>query len=122
MNRKIQYIETSWFKKDFKKLIKRFKTLKGDLDVLKRNQIELLHLFEIDNDGTFKLKGYRNPNYSIYKIKKIACKSLKGKGSKSGLRLIYAFNQNSIQISLLEIYYKGDKENEDYDRIKKFLL
>ena len=122
MNRKIQYIETSWFKKDFKKLIKRFKTLKDDLDILKRNQIELLHLFEIDNGGTFKLKGYRNPNYIIYKIKKIACKSLKGKGSKSGLRLIYAFNQNSIQISLLEIYYKGDKENEDYDRIKKFLL
>ncbi|GAG78631.1 unnamed protein product, partial [marine sediment metagenome] len=29
---------------------------------------------------------------------------------------------NSFQISLLEIYYKGDKENEDYNRIKKFLI
>ena len=122
MNRKIQYIETIWFKKDLKKLIKRFRTLKDDLKVLQKNQIELLHLFEIDNGGTFELKGYENQNYTIYKIKKIACKSLKGKGMKSGLRLIYAFNQNSFQISLLEIYYKGDRENEDYDRIKKFLL
>ncbi len=122
MNNNIQYIETSWFKKDVKKLIRRFRTLKDDLKVLQINQIELLHLFEIDNGGTFELRGYGNPNYIIYKIKKIACKSLKGKGMKSGLRLIYAFNQNSFQISLLEIYNRGDKENEDYDRIKKFLL
>jgi len=122
MNRKIQYTKTRWFKKDFDKLIKRFRTLKDDLEVLKRNQLELLHIFEIDNGGTFKLKGYENPNYSIYKVKKITCKSLKGKGNRSGLRLIYAFDQNLFQIVLMEIYFKGDKENEDYDRIKKFLL
>lgn len=122
MNRKIQYTETSWFKKDFKKLKKRFRTLKDDLGVLKRNQLELLHIFKIDNGGTFELKGYGNSNYSIYKVKKITCKSLKGKGNKSGLRLIYAFNQNPFQIFLLEIYYKGDKENEDPSRIKNFLL
>lgn len=122
MNRKIQYTKTRWFKKDFDKLIKRFRTLKDDLEVLKRNQLELLHIFEIDNGGTFKLKGYENPNYSIYKVKKITCKSLKGKGNRSGLRLIYAFDQNLFQIVLMEIYFKGDKENEDYDRIKNFLL
>jgi len=122
MNRKIQYTKTRWFKKDFDKLIKRFRTLKDDLEVLKRNQLELLHIFEIDNGGTFKLKGYENPNYSIYKVKKITCKSLKGKGNRSGLRLIYAFDQNIFQIVLMEIYFKGDKENEDYDRIKNFLL
>ena len=122
MNRKIQYTETRWFKKDFNKLIKRFRTLKDDLKVLKRNQLELLHIFKIDNSGTFELKGYENPNYSIYKVKKITCKSLKGKGNRSGLRLIYAFDQNLFQIVLMEIYYKGDKKNEDYDRIKNFLL
>ena len=122
MNRKIQYTETRWFKKDFNKLIKRFRTLKDDLKVLKRNQLELLHIFKIDNGGTFKLKGYENPNYSIYKVKKITCKSLKGKGNRSGLRLIHAFDQNLFQIVLMEIYYKGDKKNEDYDRIKNFLL
>jgi len=122
MNRKIQYTETRWFKKDFNKLIKRFRTLKDDLEVLKRNQLELLHIFKIDNGGTFELKGYENPNYSIYKVKKITCKSLKGKGNRSGLRLIYAFDQNLFQIALMEIYFKGDKENEDYDRIKNFLL
>jgi len=46
---------------------------------------------------------------------------LKGKGCNSGLRIIYAFNRQSLEVVLLEIYYKGDKENENADRILSFL-
>lgn len=49
----IKYFETSQFAKDLKKLLKRFKTLKDDLENLKRNQIELLHVYKIVNQGTF---------------------------------------------------------------------
>ena len=112
-------MQFQWFYSDY--LIQRFwLEWYGLVHVL--NQLELLHIFEIDNGGTFELKGYENSNYSIYKVKKITCRSLKGKGNKSGLRLIYAFNQNPFQIFLLEIYYKGDKKNEDPSRIKNFLL
>jgi len=117
----IKYFETSQFTKDLKKLLKRFKTLKDDLENLKRNQIELLHVYKIDNHGTFEIKGFSNPEFVIYKIKKFACMSLKGRGCDSGLRLIYAINKIENSVFLLEIYFKGDKENEDISRVTDFL-
>jgi len=45
---------------------------------------------------------------------------LKGKGAHSGIRLIYAFFEDSGTIDLIEIYYKGDKENEDRERVRKY--
>ena len=57
----------------------------------------------------------------VYKVKKIACKSLKGKGSSSGLRLIYAFCPSEDQVIFIELYYKQDKEDEDKKKIKTFL-
>jgi len=42
---------------------------------------------------------------------------LKGKGAHSGICVIYAYFENEDRIELIEIYYKGDKENEDRKRI-----
>jgi phosphoserine aminotransferase len=56
---------------------------------------------------------------SVYKAKKFACRVLKGKGAKSGIRIIYAYFETEDRIELVEIYYKGDKENEDLSRILK---
>jgi hypothetical protein len=79
--KQIEYFETYQFTKDLKKLLKRFRTLKEDLDNLKRNQIELLHVYKIDNQGTFEIKGFSNPAFVIYKVKKFGCMSLKGHGN-----------------------------------------
>jgi mRNA-degrading endonuclease RelE of RelBE toxin-antitoxin system len=121
MIRQIEYFETSLFLRDLKKLLKRFRTLNEDLEILKNNQIELLHVYNIDNQGTFEIRGFENPLYLIYKIKKIACMSLKGRGCDSGLRLVYSINKDKNSVYLLEIYFKGDKENEDTSRILDFL-
>jgi hypothetical protein len=53
----------------------------------------------------------------VYKARKFACRSLKGKGAHSGIRVIYAYIEQNDKIELIEIYYKGDKENEDRERI-----
>jgi len=53
----------------------------------------------------------------IIKVKKIACKTLKGRGVNSGLRLIYAHFKEEEKITFIELYYKNDKENEDRQRI-----
>jgi mRNA-degrading endonuclease RelE of RelBE toxin-antitoxin system len=119
--KQIEYFETSLFKKDAKKLLKRFRTLKDDLENLKKNQIELLHVYNVDNQGTFEIKGFSNSEFEIYKIKRFACMSLKGRGCNSGLRLIYAINKVEKSVFLLEIYFKGDKENEGTSRITDFL-
>jgi hypothetical protein len=42
---------------------------------------------------------------------------LKGRGANSGLRLVYAHFEAMDKIELVEIYFKGDKENEDRGRI-----
>ncbi len=60
--------------------------------------------------------GFTSPN--VYKATKFACKSLKGKGSRSGIRVVYAYFEQLDRIELVEIYFKGDKENENRERIK----
>jgi len=60
-------------------------------------------------------------NPKVYKAKKFACKSLKGKGVQSGIRVIYAYEEEKDRIVLIEIYFKGDKSNEDKKRILRNL-
>jgi len=44
-------------------------------------------------------------------------RSLKGKGAVSGIRIIYAYFRDDRAL-LIEMYFKGDQQNEDRDRIK----
>lgn len=55
----------------------------------------------------------------VIKIKKIACKSLRGRGVNSGLRLIYAHIEAEKRIVFIELFHKNEKENEDRSRIFK---
>jgi len=41
------------------------------------------------------------------------------KGVHSGIRVIYAYHEAEDKIELIEIYFKGDKENEERERILK---
>jgi len=118
----INYSETVEFKRDFKKLFKKFLSLAEDLAVAKQYDIELFHCQKIDRHGIFKIDNTGNEeNLQFFKIKKFACKSLKGRGSKSGIRIIYAFYCQSYKVEFIEIYFKGEKENEDRERIKEYL-
>jgi len=108
------------FEKDIKKLIKRFKTLEGDLELFIQKQLNLYHKLKIDNKGISQISGLNIDNPKIYKAKKFACRSLKGKGVQSGIRIIYAYFEKEDRIELIEIYYKGDKDIEDRERILKY--
>ncbi|OGY92395.1 MAG: hypothetical protein A3H70_00405 [Candidatus Komeilibacteria bacterium RIFCSPLOWO2_02_FULL_48_11] len=130
MTSKISYEETPEFQKDFKGLIKKFRSLKDDLELAKTAAIELYHvgradnagvLRKIDNQSIFPIAGFCTEELLICKIKKFACKALKGRGSKSGIRIVYAFHCNSLRVDFIEIYFKGNKENENRERIKEYL-
>ena len=108
------------FEKDVKKLLKRFKTLEDDLEIFIKNELNLYHKLKIDNKGVFQIPGIKIEEPKIYKAKKFACRFLKGKGAQSGIRVIYAYFEERDKIELIEIYYKGDKENEDRERILKY--
>jgi len=105
------------FERDFKKLLKRFKTLQEDLRIFIEKQLNLYHKLGIDNKGIFPIAGLGIEYPRIYKAKKFACRSLKGKGVQSGIRVIYAYFEDQDRIELIEMYYKGDKEEEDRERI-----
>jgi len=105
--------ELAEFKKDLKRLLKKYRTLNADLDVVKQ-VLEVLaderppFSFRIENLGL---------EARIIKVKKMACKALKGRGVNSELRLIYAYFPNEQKITFIELYHKNDKENEDRKRI-----
>ncbi len=105
------------FEKDFKKLSKSFRTLKEDLSTFIANQLKLTHKLKIDNRGVVRISDLGIECPLIYKARKFTCKSLKGKGAASGIRVIYAYYAQEDIIEFIEIYYKGNKENEDRNRI-----
>lgn len=121
----IIYKETDRFKKDFKHLLKKFKTLDSDFEMVKKATIEVFHINNIDNNSIFLIDGQQNESLKnkikIYKIKKIACRSLKGFGCNSGLRIIYAYFKEENIVEFLQFYYKNESENEDRNMIKEYL-
>ncbi len=107
------------FERDIKKLSKRFRTLEDDLEIFVKTELKLYHKLDIDNKGIFQIPSLQIEEPKIYKVKKFACRALKGKGVQSGIRVIYAYFKDSDKVEFVEIYFKGDKENEDKDRILK---
>ena len=105
--------ELDEFKRDLKKLLKKYRSLKEDLEVVKK-------ILKIQPGKrppfSFRINGLGIQTCMI-KVKKIACRSLKGKGVNSGLRLIYAHFEKEERIVFVELYHKGDKENEDTGRL-----
>jgi hypothetical protein len=122
MAKKIDYCYTLEFDRDLKRLAKRFPTLKEDLQKVQEHAIELYHLHSIDSRGIFRLQGFSSEKIQFYKIKKFACKSLKGRGVRSGIRIIYAFHSEDQKAVFIEMYYKEHQgDDADFPRIEKYL-
>ncbi len=105
--------ELKEYKRDFKKLRKRYRTLPEDIEVVK--QI-LAALPDARPPFSFEIEGLGIETVVI-KVKKIACKALKGRGVQSGLRLVYAHFEEEKRIVFVELYHKSDKSVEDRKRI-----
>lgn len=107
------------FKKDLKKLLKRFPTLVEDLQIFISTQLVLFHKMGKDNNGIFRITDLGFDAPPVFKAKKFACRARKGKGVMSGIRIIYTFYPDTDRIELIEIYFKSIKENENRQRILK---
>ncbi len=75
----------------------------------------------IDNGSVFPIQEFCSDTLKIFKLKKFTCKALKGRGVKSGIRVIYAFNETQQTIEFIEIYFKADQDLESKDRIRDYL-
>ena len=117
----ITYKRTPSFEKDLKKLLKKFRTLDDDIENAKKGAIELYHLKNIDNNSIEPIPNFCTDELKICKVKKFACKALKGRGVQSGIRIIYAYFVTTNTVDFIEMYFKGEAENEDKERIKDYL-
>jgi hypothetical protein len=108
------------FERDFKKLLKRYVTLEEDLSTMLRAQLGAFHKLGLDTGGVFRIDDLGDTTAPVYKVKKFACRALKSKGARTGLRLIYAYFEPEDRIDLIEIYIKSDREIEDRKRILKY--
>lgn len=108
--------ELDEFKKDLKHLLRKYRTLDGDLEIVRR-------VLEVEPNErppfSFRINDL-GISTCVIKVKKIACRSLKGRGVNSGLRLIYAYFIKEERIVMIELYHKNEKEMEDKGRIKKY--
>lgn len=102
---------TSWFERDRKRLVKRYRSLDEDLEEL----MKILVLFPIGNGKHFATL-FETDALKIVKAR-LFCRYLKG----SSLRVIYAYIEKVQRIEFIELYFKGNQETEDAGRIKEYL-
>ncbi|MCL5010996.1 MAG: hypothetical protein M1127_02190 [Patescibacteria group bacterium] len=99
------------FEKEFKRLFNKYKTLNDDFEKFKN----ILIVAPTGVGKNFVIVHF-SPPIKIVKAR-MACRALHGRS----LRIIYAYFEQNQRIEFIEIYFKGEKENEDRERIKEYL-
>lgn len=107
----MNFNETDEYSKDFKRLSKKYRSLVDDFIEFKKIVSEMpcgvgRHFTIIHSQEEIKVIKAR-----------FFCRYLRG----SSLRVIYAYKEVDNCIEFIQLYFKGEQENEDRDRIKKYL-
>jgi len=97
------------FKREFKKLCKKYPSLPQDLEVLQALILKFPYGEDSKHCNPLKKDGERG----IFK-RRMMCRSVKG----SEFRVIYYYDGEKLYLEYLEIYYKGDKVAEDKKRVE----
>lgn len=99
------------FRRELRKLSRKYGTLDHDLETFKK----VLSTYPTGSGNSFAVIH----SAEVIKIVKarMACRSPRGRF----LRVIYAYLEREEKVEFIEIYYKGDKENEDRNRIREYL-
>lgn len=108
----MKFSETDKFSSEFKRLSKKYKSLPEDLEEFKKvvttipcgtsKHFTILHIHD-----TAKIIKAR-----------LACRYLKGSDK---LRIVYAYHEDRQSVVFIEIYFKGEKEREDQQRLAQYV-
>ena len=99
------------FEKDFKQLLKKYRTLEDDLEKFK--EILLAHPTGVGKNFVII---HSERTYKIVKAR-MACRALRDRS----LRVVYAYLEENEQFYFIELYFKGEQVNETRSLIKEFL-
>lgn len=99
------------FEKEFKRLSKKYPSLTNDLKDLEG----ILASSPMGIGKNFVILK----SLDLVQIVKtrVYCDSLRSRA----VRLIYSYQRHKLEFMCIEIYFKGDKESEDKERIEKYL-
>ena len=100
------------FQKEFKRLLKKYRTLDEDLEKFKK--VVAIHPLGIGK------------NFIIIRVESsvkiikahLACRALR---NNHLLRIIYAYREAEAAVDFIELYFKGEQVNENRELIKEFL-
>jgi len=107
----MNFNELPKFQKEFKRLRRKYKSLSEDLQ-------EFCNVVSVVPLGNSKHFNVITQTELLYIIKaRFFCRYLKG----TSLRIIYSYFEQEQRIEFIELYFKGDKENEDRERIREYL-
>jgi len=99
------------FEKELAKLSKKYSSLVEDLYRFER-------LVELNPTGVGKNFVILHSSEKVKIVKtRLACKSLRDRS----MRVIYAYHDDTVTFVYIELYFKGDKENEERERIAQYL-
>jgi hypothetical protein len=109
----MKFSQLNEFSKELKKFSKKYYSIEKDLEEFKK-------ILNVNPEGTSKhfniLTKNQELNIKIIKAR-FFCQYLKG----ATLRIVYAYFTNEDRIEFIELYFKGDKETENKERILDYL-
>lgn len=121
----IDYIDE--FNKEYKKLCKKYISLKKDfwdfVDVLEEainddfNSFLEMWIIWVRIADLWEI----SKNIIPMKVRKFVCVSIAWKSRNSWIRIIYLYDESNKSVTFLEIYHKNSKENHDINRIKSYI-
>ncbi|MEA3344574.1 MAG: hypothetical protein U9Q16_02760 [Patescibacteria group bacterium] len=107
----MNFDELDDFSKEYRRLAKKYKSLPSDLREFKN----VVSVVPSGNSKHFNLLT-QTKNIKIIKAR-FFCRYLK----RSSLRVIYSYIEEQKKIEFIEIYFKGNKETQNKERIKQYL-
>ena len=99
------------FEKEFKRMLKKYRTLDDDLEKFKK-----ILITTPTGIGKNFVILYSSQTVKIVKAR-MACRALRDRS----LRIVYSYFEQEQRVEFIELYFKGEKENEDRERIKEHL-
>lgn len=102
---------TPEFEKEFKRLFKKYQTLDDDFEKFKA-------VLLATPTGVGKNFDIIHSSATVKIVKaRMACRALRDRS----LRIVYSYFEQEQRVEFIELYFKGDKENEDRERMKQYL-
>ncbi len=112
----IHFDQTDGFQKELKRLLKKYRSLDEDLKTFRM-------VIEVKLNDRSVLKPTKHwailashEKIAIVKTR-LACKYLRGEF----MRVVFAYHPSENRFCFIELYYKGDKENEDRQRYEEYI-